>query len=274
MATYGAAPPPYTPDLSLLPNSTHLTIEHVEAAHNATRLQRYLLEIIAYSLRADISKLVKAVPFQWPTYDGFRPSLLQNKEQAYLLRLSHTIAYMYRQVATSTLEDCRTILLEVVGPSRTLKIEPGVTLALMAAYANDHPKSFRQKRERAAMVIARKRKHDLIADLAWHLYASERSSRTSMFLNVISQLVLQLSPNDVIQKALGLALDKYHRGLHQPVGFMMHLDSRYNDYRNYLRLAEFLTGIPMIGENGTWQQLLALMPYDRHVVPVTPWTSR
>ncbi|KAG9190016.1 hypothetical protein G6011_08104 [Alternaria panax] len=234
MATQAGAPPPYNPP-------------------RATRLQRYLLKIIAYSLEVEISKLVKAIPFEWPTYDGFRASLLQKKEQAHLLRLPKTITYMHCQIATSTLEDGRTILLEAVEPSRTLKIDPGFTLELMAAYANDHLKSWKQKR-----------KHNLITDLAKSVCTPEMRSRTWLYLNVISQLVLQLSPNDAMQKTLGFTLEKYHRGRHQELGFMPVLDPRDTHYWGYSNLAEFLTGITMVGENGTWQQLLELVPYRHH----------
>jgi hypothetical protein len=112
MATHTDAPPPYTPGTPELTENTATTIEQVKAAHRATRLQRYLLEIIAYSLPVnlaiiaysllvnlaiiayslpvDMLKLVKAIPFEWPTYNGFRASLLLKKERAHLLHLSQT----------------------------------------------------------------------------------------------------------------------------------------------------------------------------------------
>ncbi|CAN9451620.1 unnamed protein product [Alternaria alternata] len=264
MATHTDAPPPYTPGTPEFIENTATTIEQVEAAHRATRLQRYLLEIIAYSLPVDMPKLVQAIPFEWPTYNGFRPSLLQKKERAHLLHLSQTITYMHRQIATSTLEDGRMLLVEAVEPSRTLNIDPGFTLQLMAAYADEHTKTWRQKR-----------KHNLIADLVKYSYVSDTGSHTWLYLNVISQLVLQLSPNHVVQKALGLALEKYGRGRqHRQLGFMTDLGPRNAYYKGYNSLAGFLTGIPMVGENGTWQQLLALVPYENPVVPVRPWMSR
>ena len=55
---------------------------------------------------------------------------------------------------------------------------------------------------------------------------------------------------------------------------MTDLGPRNAYYKGYSSLAEFLTGIPMVGENGTWQQLLALVLYENPVVPVTPWMSR
>lgn len=64
------------------------------------------------------------------------------------------IDYMHRRIATSTLEDGRMLLVEAVEPSRTLNIDPGFTLQLMAAYADEHTKPWRQKRKR-----------NLIADL-------------------------------------------------------------------------------------------------------------
>ena len=90
MATHTDAPPPYTPGTPEFTENTATKIEQVEAAHRAMRLQRYLLEIIAYSLPVDMPKLVKATPFEWPTYNGFRASLLQKKERAHLLHLSQT----------------------------------------------------------------------------------------------------------------------------------------------------------------------------------------
>lgn len=174
------------------------------------------------------------------------------------------IDYMHRRIATSTLEDGRMLLVEAVEPSRTLNIDPGFTLQLMAAYADEHTKPWRQKRKR-----------NLIADLVKYSYISDTGSHTWLYLNVISQLVLQLSPNHVVQKTLGLALEKYGRGRqHRQLGFMTDLGPRNVYYKGYNSLAEFLTGIPMVGENGTWQQLLALVPYENPVVPVTPWMSR
>ncbi|OWY55569.1 hypothetical protein AALT_g11387 [Alternaria alternata] len=244
MATHTDAPPPYTPGTPEFTENTATKIEQVEAAHRAMRLQRYLLEIIAYSLPVDMPKLVKATPFEWPTYNGFH--------------------YMHRRIATSTLEDGRMLLVEAVEPSRTLNIDPGFTLQLMAAYADEHTKPWRQKRKR-----------NLIADLVKYSYISDTGSHTWLYLNVISQLVLQLSPNHVVQKTLGLALEKYGRGRqHRQLGFMTDLGPRNVYYKGYNSLAEFLTGIPMVGENGTWQQLLALVPYENPVVPVTPWMSR
>jgi ABC-type nickel/cobalt efflux system permease component RcnA len=90
MATHTDAPPPYTPGTPEFTENTATTIEQVEAAHRATRLQRYVLEIIAYFLPVDMPKLVKAIPFEWPTYNGFRASLLQKKECAHLLHFSQT----------------------------------------------------------------------------------------------------------------------------------------------------------------------------------------
>jgi hypothetical protein len=174
------------------------------------------------------------------------------------------IDYMHRRIATSTLEDGRMLLVEAVEPSRTLNIDPGFTLQLMTAYADEHTKPWRQKRKR-----------NLIADLVRYSYVSDTCSHTWLYLNVISQLVLQLSPNHVVQKTLGLALEKYGRGRqHRQLGFMTDLGPRNAYYKGYNSLAEFLTGIPMVGENGTWQQLLALVPYVNPVVPVTPWMSR
>ncbi|CAN9461928.1 unnamed protein product [Alternaria alternata] len=242
MATHTDAPPPYTPGTPEFTENTTTTIEKVKAAHRATRLQRYLLQIIAYSLPVDMPKLVKAIPFEWPTYND----------------------YMHRQIATSTLEDSRMLLVEAVEPSRTLNIDPGFTLQLTAAYIDEHTKPWRQKRKR-----------NLIADLVKYSYVSDTSSHTWLYLNVISQLVLQLSPNHVVQKALGLGLEKYGRGRqHWQLGFMTDLGPRNVYYKGYNSLAEFLTGIPMVGENGTWQQLLALVPYENPVVPVRPWMSR
>ncbi|CAN9420986.1 unnamed protein product [Alternaria alternata] len=278
MATHTDAPPPYTPGTPEFTENTATTIEQVEAAHRATRSQRYLLEIIAYSLPVDLEiiayallvnlkiiaysllvdlkiiayslpvdmpKLVQAIPFEWPTYNGFRPSLLQKKERAHLLHLSQTHTkhipnkhslqhhehtchnrstrtredqdelddldkknqheldmldkememkilemkwqtihllvtyYIHRQIATSTLEDGRILLVEAVEPSRTLNIDPGFTLQLMAAYADEHTKTWRQKRKR-----------NLIADLVKYSYVSDTGSHTWLYLNVISQLVL------------------------------------------------------------------------------------
>lgn len=88
MATHTDAPPPYTPGTPEFTENTTTTIEKVKAAHRATRLQRYLLQIIAYSLPVDMPKLVKAIPFEWPTYNNCRASLLQKKERAHLLHLS------------------------------------------------------------------------------------------------------------------------------------------------------------------------------------------
>ncbi|CAN9467513.1 unnamed protein product [Alternaria alternata] len=326
MATHTDAPPPYTPGTPEFTENTTTTIEKVKAAYRATRLQRYLLQIIAYSLQiiayslpVDMPKLVKAIPFEWPTYNGCRASLLQKKERAHLLHLSQThtkhipnkhslqhhehtchnmstrtgeyqheldildkkrevkvqemkwqtiqllvMYYMHRQIATSTLEDSRMLLVEAVEPSRTLNIDPGFTLQLTAAYTDEHTKPWRQKRKR-----------NLIADLVKYSYVSDTSSHTWLYLNVISQLVLQLSPNHVVQKALGLGLEKYGRGRqHWQLGFMTDLGPRNVYYKGYNSLAEFLTGIPMVGENGTWQQLLALVPYENPVVPVRPWMSR
>ncbi|KAB2098772.1 hypothetical protein AG0111_0g13052 [Alternaria gaisen] len=319
MATHTDATPPYTPGTPEFIENTATTIEQVEAAHRATRLQRYLLEIIAHSLPVDMPKLVNAIPFEWPTYNGFRASLLQKKERAHLLHLSQThtkhipnkhslqhhehtchnmstrtgeyqheldildkerevkvqemkwqtiqllvMYYMHRQIATSTLEDGRMLLVEAVEPSRTLNIDPGFTLQLMAAYADEHTKTWRQKRKR-----------NLIADLVKYSYVSDTGSHTWLYLNVISQLVLQLSPNHVVQKTLGIALEKYGRGRqHRQLGFMTDLGPRNSYYKGYNSLAEFLSGIPMVGENGTWQQLLALVPYENPVVSVTPWMSR
>jgi hypothetical protein len=48
---------------------------------------------------------------------------------------------MHRHLATSSLEDGRTILLQVVEANRTLKVDPGFTLELMAAYANHQAKA-------------------------------------------------------------------------------------------------------------------------------------
>ncbi|KAF7671902.1 hypothetical protein GT037_010125, partial [Alternaria burnsii] len=52
-----------------------------------------------------------------------------------------------------------------------------------------------------------------IADLVKYSYVSDTGSHTRLYLNVISQLVLQLSPNHVVEKVLGLALEKYGGGL-------------------------------------------------------------
>jgi hypothetical protein len=98
MATHTDAPLPYTLGIPEFTENTATIIEQVEAAHRATRLQRYLLEIITYpllkiitySLPVDMPKLVKAIPFEWPTYNGFRASLLQKNERADLLHLSQT----------------------------------------------------------------------------------------------------------------------------------------------------------------------------------------
>ncbi|CAN9408335.1 unnamed protein product [Alternaria sp. RS040] len=165
MATHTDAPPPYTPGSPEFIEITATTIEQMESANRATRLQRYLLEIIAYSLlvnleiiiysllvnleiiiysllvnlkiiaypllvdlksiayylAVDIPKLVKAISFEWPTYNSFH--------------------YTHRQIATSTLEDNRMLLIEAVEPSRTLNIDPGFTFHLIAAYADQHTKN-------------------------------------------------------------------------------------------------------------------------------------
>ncbi|CAN9190644.1 unnamed protein product [Alternaria alternata] len=95
MATYTDAPPPYTPGTPEFIENTATTIEQRYLlkiiAYSLLDIIAYsLLDIIAYSLPVDMPKLVQAIPFEWPTYHGFRPSLLQKKERAHLLHLSQT----------------------------------------------------------------------------------------------------------------------------------------------------------------------------------------
>ncbi|KAF7671901.1 hypothetical protein GT037_010124 [Alternaria burnsii] len=116
MATHTDAPPPYTPGSPEFIEITATTIEQMESANRALEIIAYSLLVnleiiiysllvnlkiiaypllvdlksIAYYLAVDIPKLVKAISFEWPTYNSFRASCLQKKECALLLHLSQT----------------------------------------------------------------------------------------------------------------------------------------------------------------------------------------
>ncbi|RYO15131.1 hypothetical protein AA0111_g11759 [Alternaria arborescens] len=81
MATHTDAPLPYTPGIPEFTENMATTIEQVEVAHRATRLQRYLLEIITYPLLEIITySLLEIIAY----------SLLQKNERADLLHLPQT----------------------------------------------------------------------------------------------------------------------------------------------------------------------------------------
>jgi hypothetical protein len=144
-----SAPPPYADHQwsSHLPNDqsprTHAGSD-LRISNPQVQLQRYLVEAIAHTIKADFKKLNASLTTKWQVRNRARNSILSQDEKTDLLYLSQTMKSMHTQLLASSSQDRAEVFGSVVKPSKALGIESGHALELIAGYA-DRPYRGRRK---------------------------------------------------------------------------------------------------------------------------------
>jgi hypothetical protein len=196
---FGSAPPVYTP----LASPSDLTAEapvsefeyQARTARAKVRLQRYLIEIAAYTIKADFEKLNIAIPMEWQISSNKKATIMLNGEKARLLRISEVIIPMRRQLLISSTKDRALILHEILEPAGELQIEPSYALDLISSYV-DHQCSPKPWKRRRTIIEQLKRRKD-----------GDAASDLRKTLESLALLVCLIAPDEAVRCVLSTALN-------------------------------------------------------------------
>jgi len=115
-----------------------------EPMSTTIQLRRYLIEIMAYTFKADFSRLNSQLcqTLIGPEVIDKTITILSTKEQAELLHLSYTVNQLHKmtrqnQFNVATKRDRDMVTNSIIKPARKIKIEPDYVLDLIATYS-DH----------------------------------------------------------------------------------------------------------------------------------------
>jgi hypothetical protein len=112
------------------------------------RIQRYLLEIVAYTFKVPAKRLEEALPTGWGAqlHMSTGSFILTSTERAKLLQLSQIIKRMHRQPTTSWDKERTRVFNVVVSSAITIDIRPSYALDVIASYADHQCKWLKRRR--------------------------------------------------------------------------------------------------------------------------------
>jgi hypothetical protein len=198
--------PPSSPRSKTRQETCTQKTSDADSMDTAAILQRYLIEIIAYTFKAPSTDLQVSLPSSWKRHLPAKPnrSILTKAERQNLLQLSKTVKQMHRQTTTSSTKDRSHIFTTVLRPALAINISLSYVLNLIASYAYHRCKWLKLRRT----LINRAK------STCYVIYSSDSIFKWDLREQFEDHALVieQAAPDEAVRRVLGLRRWSIRRG--------------------------------------------------------------